>query len=206
MRLCVIADLHGTPDYVHRLKDIDYDLLVICGDITNFGHCKDGLTILNLVSGPYLAVHGNCDYSDVISALDEKGCNLHQKTVTVQNVVFAGFGGSNLFGRRTPCEYSEHDIYNGLSSIPEGCILVTHVPPKNTKTDIAFKVTHVGSTAVRQVIEEKVPHIVLCGHIHESRNIDYVGETLVVNPGEFSKGYYAFVSVEERKCWLEQFT
>lgn len=206
MQLCVIADLHGKTGYIHQLRDIDHDLLVICGDITNFGHYHEALQILNMIAEPYVAVHGNCDYPDVIKALDEKKCNLHQNTVTVQAVSFAGFGGSNPFIGKTPCEYSEDAIYKGLSSIPENCIVVTHAPPKNTKTDKAFKIKHVGSTAVKQIIEEKAPQIALCGHIHESRNTDYVGETLVVNTGRFSRGYYALVSVEDKKCWLKRFT
>jgi len=205
MELCVIADLHGRTDYLPRLKEVDYDLLIICGDITNFGHFKEAHTILALFPEPYLAVHGNCDHKDVVKALNEKGCNLHQNIITVKNELFTGFGGSNPFVGKTPCEYSEEVIYNGLSTAPHKCILVTHAPPKGTKTDKAFKIKHVGSTAVRQAIEEKTPKIVLCGHIHESRNTDHLGKTLVVNPGKFSEGYYALVSVESRKCSLKRF-
>lgn len=206
MELCVIADLHGKPDYVARLREVDYDLLVLCGDITNFGHYEEARTILALLPEPYVAVHGNCDHEDVVNALTEKGCNLHQRTVTIKNECFAGFGGSNPFGGRTPCEYSEEAIYNGLALIPHHCIVVTHAPPKGTKTDKAFKIKHVGSTAVRKIIEEKTPKIVLCGHIHESRNTDSIGDTVVVNPGKFSEGYYALVSAESRKCSLERFS
>lgn len=203
MNLCVIADLHGEPKYSSRLKELAYDLLVICGDITNFGHYKEARTILEVLPEPYIAVHGNCDYADVITALIEKGCNVHQKCITMGEL-FCGFGGGNLFMERTPCEYTEEEIYTGLSSIPENCIVVTHVPPKNTKVDKSL-FRHVGSTAVRHIIEERTPKIVLCGHIHESRNADVVGETLVVNPGMFSKGFYALVSTEERTCQLNQF-
>jgi Icc-related predicted phosphoesterase len=205
MNLCVIADLHGDNTFVQKLRDIEYDVLVICGDITNFGKYAEAVNILDSVPEPYVAVHGNCDYEDVATALDEKGCNLHKNQIKIKGETFCGFGGGNTFLGRTPSEYPEKEILQALSNIPEGCILVTHVPPKNTKTDRVLMVKHVGSTAVRQIIEEKNPKMCLCGHIHESRNIDRVNETLVVNPGEFSKGYYSLVDTDDKTCTLEQF-
>ena len=205
MQLCVIADIHGRTDFIPRLHNVSYDILVICGDITNFGHCKEAFTILTMIPEPFLAVHGNCDFDDTLEALNQKKCNLHRQTVTVENEKFSGFGGSNPFVGGTPSEYPEDIIYEGLSHIPRECILVTHAPPHNTATDKALKIKHAGSKAVRQVIEEKEPKIALCGHIHESRNTDYIGETLVVNPGKFCDGYYAVVSVKDRECRLEKF-
>jgi Icc-related predicted phosphoesterase len=204
MNLCVIADLHGNARYSSRLKELEYDLLVICGDITNFGHYKEACEILNCLPEPYVAVHGNCDYSDVLRALDEKGCNLHQTCIEIDDELFCGFGGGNHFLGKTPSEYSEEEIYNGLSCAPESCILVTHAPPKKTKVDKVF-MKHAGSKALRQIIEENHPKIVLCGHIHEGRNTDHSGETLIVNPGKFSEGYYASVSTKEKKCSLKRF-
>lgn len=203
MNLCVIADIHGTPKYVPRLKELEYDLLIVCGDITHFGHSQEAMKILDRLPEPYLAVHGNCDYTDVLEALDRKGCNLHEKSVE-KGEVFFGFGGGNHFLGKTPCEYTEEEIYEGLSRAPESCILVTHVPPKDTKADRSL-LKHVGSKAVRRVAEEKNSRVILCGHIHESRNSDYIRGTLVINPGEFSKGYYALVSTEDSTFSLEQF-
>ena len=52
---------------------------------------------------------------------------------------------------------------------------------------------HVGSTAVREFIEEAQPDICLCGHIHESRAVDRIGRTVVVNPGALAGGGYVLV-------------
>jgi len=41
---------------------------------------------------------------------------------------------------------------------------------------------HVGSESVRKIIEEYQPILCACGHIHESRCIDKIGETIIVNP------------------------
>lgn len=205
MNLCVIADLHGTTTYSSYLKSISYDLLVICGDITHFGHAGEARTILSTVPTLYLAVHGNCDYEDVLDVLEEEGCSLHQKTVKWDNETFCGLGGANYFKGKTPSEFTEQEIYDELSSIEKDCILVTHVPPYKTAVDRVFKIKHAGSTALRQVVEERCPAVLLCGHIHEGRGQDFIGDTLVVNPGEFSRGYYAVVSTEERTCKILQF-
>jgi hypothetical protein len=204
MDLCVISDIHGCPAYIPQLADIDYDLLVICGDITDFGHYTEARSILQHIPHPFLAIHGNCDHEDVLPALNEMHCNLHENIVVIREMTLAGFGGSTLFMRRTPSEYTEEKIYRGLSSIPQHAILVTHAPPVNTLVDKAFTTRHVGSTAVRKIIEEKEPPYALCGHIHESKNSDRIGNTIIINPGAFSRGYYAVLSTDTGEYSLER--
>jgi Icc-related predicted phosphoesterase len=47
----------------------------------------------------------------------------------------------------------------------------------------------VGSTAVRQIIEEVQPLVSLHGHIHESRGIVRIGRTVAINSGsEYNSG------------------
>jgi len=46
---------------------------------------------------------------------------------------------------------------------------------------------------VRAFVDRAQPELVLCGHIHESRAIDLLGHSLVVNPGPVSAGHYAVV-------------
>jgi len=47
----------------------------------------------------------------------------------------------------------------------------------------------VGSTAVRELIEEYQPPLSLHGHIHESRGKTRIGETIAINPGSvYSEG------------------
>ena len=40
-------------------------------------------------------------------------------------------------------------------------------------------------------------YTVFCGHIHEARGIDYIGDTRIVNPGPVSAGHYAVFDVGE---------
>jgi uncharacterized protein len=76
----------------------------------------------------------------------------------------------------------------------ERLILSLHCPPYDTPLDVAPKISadlrvqgqqvaHVGSTAVRAVIEDVQPVLSLHGHIHESRATARIGRTLAVNPG-----------------------
>ncbi len=50
---------------------------------------------------------------------------------------------------------------------------------------------------MRKLIEDIKPLVVLCGHVHESRGIDKLGSTVIVNPGPLASGYYAIVSVSD---------
>jgi Icc-related predicted phosphoesterase len=65
---------------------------------------------------------------------------------------------------------------------------VSHTPPLKTTTDRIGSGVHVGSRAVRAFIEEYQPVFCLCGHIHEARSQDRIGNTLVINPGMIKDG------------------
>jgi len=78
---------------------------------------------------------------------------------------------------------------------PDHLVMGLHAPPYDTQLDVAPKIdwdtltvkgqdeAHVGSTAVKEVIEEVQPILSLHGHIHESRAAVRIGRTLAINPG-----------------------
>jgi len=79
---------------------------------------------------------------------------------------------------------------------PEKLIFNFHCPPHGTALDEAPELTedlgvvgggrvlaHVGSTAVRDAIENTRPVLSLHGHIHEARGTARLGRTLCINPG-----------------------
>jgi Icc-related predicted phosphoesterase len=79
---------------------------------------------------------------------------------------------------------------------PERLIFNFHCPPYGTALDEAPQLTedlavvgggrvmaHVGSTAVREAIENVQPILGLHGHIHEARGTARLGRTLSINPG-----------------------
>ena len=145
--------------------------------------------------------------------MDVEGARcLHGAYERYGDFVFIGVGGSIKSPFHTPFELTENEIMNVLkkgidrSLTNYRCVLVSHNPPKNTKVDVTYTGDHIGSLSIRQFIEEIKPSIVFCGHVHESRGIDQIGDTLVVNPGPARHGYYAIADfnrkIEVKLHWL----
>jgi Icc-related predicted phosphoesterase len=110
----------------------------------------------------------------------------------------------------SPRELEEDALYARLRALadslerPEASIFNLHVPPYDSGLDRAPKLKAdltpvysgghpvpipVGSTAVRQLIEEVQPLLALHGHIHESRGEVRIGRTLAINSGsEYNTG------------------
>ena len=58
--------------------------------------------------------------------------------------------------------FTEREIREKLLGLSEeGCVLVTHLPPKNSKLDLA-EGRHIGSSAVMETILQRQPSIHLC--------------------------------------------
>ncbi|MCD6402717.1 MAG: metallophosphoesterase family protein, partial [Candidatus Aenigmarchaeota archaeon] len=103
----------------------------------------------------------------------------------------------------TNLEPTEEELKRGLeesfSQVKEKPIKiqVTHVPPHLTKIDLISAGLHVGSKVVREFIEEKQPNLAVCGHIHEARGVDWIKNTLIINPGRLSEGYVGIIEIKE---------
>jgi Icc-related predicted phosphoesterase len=114
------------------------------------------------------------------------------------------FGWSNITPWKSPRELEEDQLYLRLRKLadqletPQSAIFNIHVPPRASGLDTAFEVDEslayvrkggqphevpVGSSAVRQIIEEFQPALTLHGHVHESKGMMRIGRSWVVNPG-----------------------
>jgi len=209
MKILAVTDLHGKfQRLINYLKKNQVDLIVLAGDITNFGPSELGEEILNEISSfdiPVLAVPGNCDPEQIHGKLDSsKAINIHGRSVVVKNIGICGFGGSNPTPFNTPLEFEEIEIYDEAKKAIENIkdheitLLVTHAPPYGTKADLLPSGKHAGSKSLRKIIEEYKPSINICGHIHESRGIDKIGDTYIVNPGEMSEGYAYVIKISDK--------
>ena len=111
----------------------------------------------------------------------------------------------------SPRELPEDELYTLIRGLaeqledPTNAIFNLHVPPKASGLDTANEINEdltlryvggqpnpvpVGSTAVRQIIEEYQPLLALHGHIHESRGTAKLGRTLAINTGsEYNSGH-----------------
>jgi Icc-related predicted phosphoesterase len=91
---------------------------------------------------------------------------------------------------------TNESIYNDLSSIIQpNCVLITHSPPFNTCADSLNNKKHVGSQAIRKIIEENIPRCSFHGHIHETVNssgmfVDNIGKTKVYAVGNYHTTKY----------------
>ncbi len=208
MKILAVTDIHGNfRPLIEYLKNNQVDLVILAGDITHFGPEKLGEDILNEISSydvPVMAIPGNCDLESIHKEIESsRAVNIHARSWVVKDVGICGFGGSNPTPFNTPLEFEEVEIYdeakNALESIKDHkiTIFVTHAPPHGTKTDLLPSGEHAGSTSLRQVIEKYQPTINICGHIHESRGTDRIGQTMVVNPGKMDEGYACLINIPE---------
>ncbi len=179
MKALFISDMHGEEAALEKLKGIrrDYDLVVCAGDI---GESVSFLGEFFSLGGELYAIPGNNDPPSMEQIAGKHW--LHGKRVELGggvNMVGFGYSPPTPFG--TPGEMEEGEIYSQMGKLPiDGkTILVTHAPPKGVLDEVCGGV-HAGSTAVRRIVEEKAPLVLVCGHIHEAEGKEKVGETTVL--------------------------
>ena len=201
-----MSDIHGKKSALQELLEgtgkQGIEAVVAAGDLTSHGTKEEALELIEMLSfTECFCVPGNLDSSLALNAMEEKGCSIHSKKREFKGIVFAGMGGG-LAGGAGETVYSEEEIAQTLGKIAEpSCALVTHLPPKNSALDTAMG-RHIGSVSVRAAVEAIKPAFLFCGHAHDSRGIERIGETLCVNPGPASLGCAAVVDTGKREAEL----
>lgn len=207
MKILALTDIHGNLKDIPKLKSFidEIDLIVIAGDFTDFGGRSEALPIINELKNlqrPLLAVHGNLDKIEILDLLEEEKISIHGKSKVIEEIAFVGCGGSSKTPMNTPTEYSEEELaqilHDGINNIKNynQIILICHTPAKGFR-DKTFFGMHVGSQTVKDFIETNKPNLLICGHIHEARGSDKTGDTLIINPGPFKKGYFSIIDTED---------
>jgi hypothetical protein len=210
LKVVVVSDFHGSLEAsrqaASKAEQIHADVVIVSGDITDFGSVQNARQLLSPLAElqlPVLFVPGNCDPPSLAEINLKNARCIHGSCATYNNVMFAGVGGGPISPFNTPFEMTEDQIMKVLNQSFRQCqpkpwrILVSHTPPKNTKLDAAFSGEHVGSSSLRQYIEKKQPSIVFCGHIHEARGIDNIGNTVIVNSGPARHSQCAVANINE---------
>ncbi len=189
MRILAFSDVHRNRGKAQRLVELasQADVVVGAGDFASM-HLGLGRTIdaLSAISKPTLFVPGNNETDAALS----RACAgfsaarvLHGDAVNVNNVEFFGLGAGVP---PTPLPWSfdlsEDRATQFLEGLAPGAVLIVHSPPKG-RLDKAFG-RHLGSSAIRDAIEDKQPPLVLCGHIHQCAGREtMLGESRVANVG-----------------------
>jgi hypothetical protein len=214
MNIIGITDLHGRVDSIERVGKAlsEADLVVLSGDITHFGGEREAKTVIEAVlrfNGNVYAVPGNCDYPGVLAYLEGERISLHRRSLTFEDRVIAGVGGSLPCPGRTPGEFGEDQFEEFLAElekdVPAGrpFIFVSHQPASGTACDLAGGRSHVGSRSIRSFIEKTRPIVCFSGHIHEAVGVDWIGDSRVVNPGPLKTESFALAVVTDRLERLE---
>jgi Icc-related predicted phosphoesterase len=155
-------------------------------------------------------------------------CDLRVVTIGGHEMISCSYANPTPWS--SPRELSEDDLYAKVKVLadqlerPETAIFNLHVPPMASGLDTAYEIDDqlrivvrngkpheipVGSTAVRQLIEEYQPLLALHGHIHESRGAATIGRTLAINSGsEYATGriHGAIVKLSDDAVLSHQFT
>jgi uncharacterized protein len=187
MLIYAAADIHGRPD---RIRSIQFhtdlyrpDVLVLAGDISHRWRPDRVLDLLNRLSLPVLMVRGNGDSRrlDALLAHYPNLRSLHLSRECVGGVAFVGIGGTLPLPLHSRLAFREIGMQAHVSGmLSEGAVLVVHPPPYGVRDRILGKF-HAGSHAVRRLMDQDGPGLILCGHIHEQAGVEVRGRTVVVN-------------------------
>jgi Icc-related predicted phosphoesterase len=208
MRILAFTDIHGAYDRVVRIlsKEPPFDAVIVGGDLTTHGTVNEATHAVRRFQEfgkPLFIVAGNMDLPAFDALYDSLGVNINAKGAVLGEAGFFGIAGSPFTPMHTPYEISEEEIGRRADAgwrdvqASRWKVFVPHAPPYNTKLDKILLGKHVGSSAVRTFVEEKQPDVLVCGHIHESRGLDSLGKTRLVNCGAAGRGFYASIELGE---------
>lgn len=190
-RLLLFSDVHSNLDACHHLvaRASEADVVVGAGDFcVARRNLERTIDVLSDIERPTVLVPGNSESEEELAAACENWPSahvLHGDGVQLEGLSFYGIGGGIPVTPFGPWSYdfTEDDAEDLLADCPEESVLVSHSPPANV-VDRDSRGRHLGSTAIREAIEEKTPVLTVCGHIHGSwGEQDTLGSTTVINAG-----------------------
>ena len=201
MRILATTDVHGSNralDFIETYSSKhEPDLLCIAGDITHFGPAEWAREWLDQIEMPCLAIPGNCDPPETLGAIEaSKATALHLKREVVDGIGFVGLGGSSPTPFPTLFEWEDDYALQIEGLLDPASVLLSRGPPRGSLDDTHFR-GNVGSQSLRDIIDRKVPRLVICGHIHEARGPAALCRTKLVNPGMLARGYAALVDIQD---------
>jgi len=199
VRIAATADLHFTPQTYDRIREQmnrvreDADVLVLAGDLTNYGRPAEMESLLNALVRlrlPIVAVLGNHDYESgqqekLMTMMTDEGIKVLDGTAYERDGVgFAGTKGFlGGFGRGVLTAFGEPEVKSFVqSSIEEALkleralallraekrVIVVHYAPivDTVKGEPPEIFPYLGSSRFSEVIDRHGANLVLHGHAH----------------------------------------
>jgi Icc-related predicted phosphoesterase len=199
MRIAALADLHFTPaayegfrNSLERVRD-EADLLVLAGDLTNYGKTSEMEPLLNVLVRlrlPIVAVLGNHDYesgqeSELMKMMSAEGIKVLDRTAYERDGVgFAGTKGFiGGFGRGVLTAFGEPEIKRivqatidetlklerAMSQLrTEKRVVVIHYAPVvgTVQGEPAEIYPYLGTSRLAEVVDRHGANLVIHGHAH----------------------------------------
>ena len=151
---------------------------------------------------------GNDDYFEIDKIIEDTSAivNCNNKNVLLGEHEMVTFCYANPTPWNTPREKPDEELEPMLEELvgtvkdKSNAIFNFHAPPYGFGLDLAPELDenltqaadrkiHVGSRAVAKMIQKYQPLLGLHGHIHESRGVQKIHKTTIINPGsEYSEG------------------
>jgi len=196
MKALLFSDLHDSnrglwalTDFLSKNKEISG--LVFAGDLVNMGQplefAKKFISEISKYKIPLLWVPGNNDFGESYKVLQNHTPSLEGRIVKFGNRSFTGIGGS-------PASWSSE--YQGENSLSKeqiaGTIFISHYPPPGIK----YYYQKATSYKLTPTSFKDAPIAHICGHLHSTLGIGFIGETKVVKLASSALGNIAIMDLD----------
>jgi uncharacterized protein len=205
MRILTISDIHGQYEDFNLKKLPKADVILVAGDLTNFGMhppisyqlqaehelemARDWFEQLHQHCPRILWVQGNHDIDMPDNFLEPFAQNIRDQSITLehddQRISLRGVSLTCAFDKPHLAQQWAFTTINRLadsSAFDFGYhdIIVSHGPPLNRLDRTKFG-QHIGSPALQKHVLEFQPKLVVCGHVHEAVGVQALGQSMIVN-------------------------
>lgn len=204
MKIAAVSDIHGYLPKIGTLKDVD--VFFIVGDICPiYNHnpefqidwCMDEFNswLKEVPAKQIIGVGGNHDFAfqmcpKLPNTLSWTYLFNSQICVKDGDNSYKVWGSPNITNLTNWAFYLNdgnfEKLYSGLD--PDIDIMLTHNPPYSI-CDRTLNSEHVGIRALTDYILNHDPILNVCGHIHEGRGMQYIGNTTVLNVSYLDRTY-----------------
>ncbi|GAB4306818.1 MAG: metallophosphoesterase [Myxococcota bacterium] len=197
MKILAIGDIHSSNREIAfvataALKEKP-DIIFLVGDFGSTSGADISMNLLADIDAPKIFVPGNNDRYDIPTPMTFHNVDISErglgKVFFLQHgIAVAGIGGAPRF-LNLPYEWNDSeelrvktDEFEKLLAAPRRIILC-HAPPAGTSIAKTVIGTDAGAKRVKALIERVKPELFVCGHIHEARGVENLGDALLINCG-----------------------